>query len=368
MTDAIIVVGTMDFREELSAKEYAVRLSASHPVLYVERQAGPEHLLLDRALWPGRVTGAALRQESEKLWVYTPPAIFCAHNLSVALNALEQGVLAERLRAVLKRLDWQAAGMLIYQHNSAALLAALRPRRSAYVIIDEFVVPARGRRRAVIAALENELLRRTDAVLAAAATVHERVRQTRPEVIRFPSAVDLELFDPARYAAIPRTPRGVATVATFDERIDMALLAGVVRALPEYSFGFFGRDGGGLAGLRGLPNVTVHGQVPHADLPRLLAPHPVCLLPYARTPVTAGVSSLKLLEYLALGKAVVATPVADAQAWVNDIRIGATVDEWAAHIRAAAAETINVPARRARLVEHSYAARLATLRRVLEID
>lgn len=367
MTDAVIVIGTMDFREELSAKEYAIRLSERHAVLYVERQVGPEHLLFDRELWPGRVTGAALRRISGRLWVYTPPPVFIAHNMSTTLNGWEQAILVERLRAVLQQLGWTAAGMLIYQHNSAALIDGLRSRRSAYVIIDEFVATARGRRRAVISALENDLLRRTDAVLAAASTVFDRVRALRPDVIRFPSAVDLELFDPARYADILPQPRSVATVATFDERIDLGLMAGVLRALPDYSFHFFGRDGGGLGQLRGLANVLVHGPVPHADLPRLLAPHPVCLLPYARTAATAGVSSLKLLEYLALGKAVVATPVADTQAWTAEIRVGATVAEWVAHIRAASDARIAVPARRAALAKHSYTARLATLRRVLEI-
>jgi glycosyltransferase involved in cell wall biosynthesis len=48
--------------------------------------------------------------------------------------------------------------------------------------------------------------------------------------------------------------------------------------------------------------------VSHDDVPRVLAGFDVGLIPFRRTPLTAGVNPNKLYEYLAAGLPVVATP------------------------------------------------------------
>jgi glycosyltransferase involved in cell wall biosynthesis len=62
-----------------------------------------------------------------------------------------------------------------------------------------------------------------------------------------------------------------------------------------------------LAALRREPNVVVHRPVARAEVVALIAASDACLIPHARTPLTEGMSPLKLYEYLAGGRPVAAT-------------------------------------------------------------
>lgn len=325
-----VVIGTMDFTAEVSAARYARLLTREFPVLYVNPQRGPEHLLR-AGQWPWR--GEKLERLDERLWVYTPPTLFLLHNLSTGLNQLEQEWLGRRLRRVLGQLGLREHYLLIYQHNSAPLIERLRPVRSAYVIIDEFAAIAGSWRRRVIGTLEAELIRRADLVLVAAREVLERKRELRADLHRFPSAVETELFNPAAGAAVPVVPARIVAVSTFDERIDYDLLETVIGALPDRRFAFYGHHDDRLARLRRHPNVELHGAIPHREVPAAIAAAELCVMPYRVTVQTDAVSSLKLLEYLALGKPVLSTPIADAREHGANVTLAATAEEWVGVIR-----------------------------------
>ena len=66
------------------------------------------------------------------------------------------------------------------------------------------------------------------------------------------------------------------------------------------------------------------GRVPVEQVPGAIASMDVCLLPYEQSPWTAAIDSLKLYEYLACGKPVVATDVPAAHAAFAEglVRVG----------------------------------------------
>ncbi len=141
-----------------------------------------------------------------------------------------------------------------------------------------------------------------------------------------PNAVDYEGFQAAlrtagadalagplaELAAAPR-PR-IGYVGALNEKIDFDLLASVARRRPEWHFVLVG----GLDltgnphkadGLAALPNVHWTGRVGVEQVPHAIAAMDVCLLPYEQNPWTAAIDSLKLYEYFACGRPVVATDV-----------------------------------------------------------
>jgi hypothetical protein len=88
--------------------------------------------------------------------------------------------------------------------------------------------------------------------------------------------------------------------------------------------------------------------VPYADLPTWLAHAPVWLLPFHDTPLTRAVDPLKVHEYLAAGRRVVATPL-PALAGLADV-VAMPPDEagWLAALDAAlAAGPLTAPEREA---------------------
>ncbi len=75
------------------------------------------------------------------------------------------------------------------------------------------------------------------------------------------------------------------------------------------------------SGLLALSNVRWLGEVKNADIPSVLATFDVCLIPHLDSDYARSMSPLKLLQYLASGKPVVATDVSGLDIAHDLIRI-----------------------------------------------
>jgi UDP-galactopyranose mutase len=171
---------------------------------------------------------------------------------------------------------------------------------------------------AKLKALEAELMQAADVVFTGGTRLYEARRSHHDNLHCFPSSVDTRHFtaarsplpDPADQAAIPHPRLGFYGV--IDERIDLGLVAQVAQARPDWQLVLVGpvakidaRD------LPRLPNIHYLGQKDYDALPAYLAGWDVALMPFADNESTAFISPTKTPEYLASGRPVVSTPVAD---------------------------------------------------------
>jgi len=161
------------------------------------------------------------------------------------------------------------------------------------------------------AADERRLISEADLVAATSRPLLEKVRRIRPDVLALPNGGDAARFEalPARNAGpLARLPRPVvgyygAIAAWFD----VASVAEASRRHPEWSFALVGNtSGASLEALEGRPNVHLFGEVPYDVLPAYVAGFDVCTIPFERTPLTEATNPVKLYEYLATGKPIVA--------------------------------------------------------------
>jgi len=158
---------------------------------------------------------------------------------------------------------------------------------------------------------EARLVAESDLVLATSAPIFERLRKTRPDVLRLQNAADLSNFSrlpPRETSPLARLPRPVVgyygAIAEWFDAQGIALSAARRRGA---SYVLIGRESGAdLSALDGLPNVHRLGEVPYAGLPEHLAAFDVCTIPFRRTPLTEATNPVKLYEYLATGKPIVA--------------------------------------------------------------
>ncbi len=169
-----------------------------------------------------------------------------------------------------------------------------------------------------LARLERELFERADLVFTGGRSLCEAKRSQHHSVHCFPSSVDVAHYasaralraDPPDQARIPHPRLGFFGV--IDERMDLALLEAVATARPEWHLVMIGPvvkiDTHTLP--RSL-NIHYLGQRAYDDLPAFLAGWDVALMPFALNESTRFISPTKTLEYLAGGKPVVSTPVAD---------------------------------------------------------
>ncbi|MGZ8698055.1 MAG: glycosyltransferase, partial [Gaiellaceae bacterium] len=104
---------------------------------------------------------------------------------------------------------------------------------------------------------------------------------------------------------------------------------------------------GELARLCALPNVRWVGPKPYQELPRYVAAFDVGLIPYVQNRYTQSCFPLKVYEYLAAGKPVVASGLPELAEMEPDVVLAGDVAEFVAAVDEAAGASENgAPARR----------------------
>jgi glycosyltransferase involved in cell wall biosynthesis len=166
---------------------------------------------------------------------------------------------------------------------------------------------------------ERILLSAADVVFTGGARLFESKSRWHGNVHFFGCGVDASHFArprqhlsslPADVAALPRPVFGY--VGVIDERLDYALLGEMARAHPRASIVMIGpRVKIDAAELPTEPNIHWLGQRAYDVLPSYLGAFDVCLMPFALNEATRYINPTKTLEYMAAGKPIVSTAVAD---------------------------------------------------------
>lgn len=203
----------------------------------------------------------------------------------------------------------------LYTPLALELALALNPTTLVYDVMDDLAAFKDAPPELVVR--QRQALRRADVVFAGGRSLHRSmVRQGRADTLLFPSGVEPEHY--RLPTAEPRLPgqRPVAGyVGVLDERLDLGLIAGLAKALPEWDIKMYGPVAKiDPAGLPQAPNISYEGYTCYADLPAAMAGLDVALMPFALNEATRSISPTKTLEYLAAGLPVVSTRVPDVVA------------------------------------------------------
>ena len=168
---------------------------------------------------------------------------------------------------------------------------------------------------------EAALLQAADVVFTGGRSLYEVKRERHDNVHAFPSSIEAAHFaaarqpvsepDDQRHLARPR----LGYYGVIDERLDLELIDRVAAARPEWQIVMIGPvvkiD---AARLPRRANIHWLGGRGYAELPAYLGGWDVALMPFAINDATRYISPTKTPEYLAGGKPVVSTPVADVVA------------------------------------------------------
>ncbi len=192
-------------------------------------------------------------------------------------------------------------------------------------------------------------LRKSDLVLAVNDRLARRARAFQPAVRLVPNATHYDIL--AR-AALPETklaarmrriPRPVIGYMGWlhRTRLDTAILEALAEAHPSWSLVFLGPASSDRPlgdRLPRAPNVHVLPAVPYEHLPSYLAAFDVCILPNRINAYTDGNDPLKLYDYLATGKPIVATRTAGTERLTALIRVAADAASFVRAVEEALAE------------------------------
>jgi glycosyltransferase involved in cell wall biosynthesis len=166
------------------------------------------------------------------------------------------------------------------------------------------------------------LARTSDLVTTPSATLASRL-PGRVKVV--PNGVDLDAAGRACGDAIRAQyrPPVVGFVGAFEYFVDFGLVIDAAAFLPEVTFLLVG-GGRQLARVqqqvreRRLDNVVLTGAVPYPSNLDYVQAMDICLIPFAPGPIGDHAAPLKLYEYAAMRKPIVATPLQEVQATAGD--------------------------------------------------
>lgn len=222
-------------------------------------------------------------------------------------------------------------------HLAKALLPSAA--RSVFDLSDDFT-NYYGDAEKILANMK-DLAARTDKLLGVNEHVIELV--PHPDKKVFPNGTDYDVFqarNPA-YANPPHWPKPAGdryigfSGGLSRGKTDVELLDKLFRAFPSEKFLFVGfvDDPSLKHHIESFPNTRCVPAVPYHDLPHVIRSFDVAIIPHQINQRTKGNDLLKLMDYLAVGPPVVATPCSGLQHHADLVNLASTHEEFVQKVK-----------------------------------
>lgn len=329
------------------------RLARANRILYIEPWMELRPLLRrwrrGEFSW-NDLRGPRFEKVRENLHVYSPPG-WAPRAARVPLKPVTEVLYMMFLRRVVRRLGFARPILWLFMPQMEIFIGRFDEKLVIYHIVDEYAgysgVSAAWR--PVIQQMEERLARQADLVFVTSPALLERKRRLNERVLLVANAVDHEVFAafaaergcyplPADVAQVGRPIAGY--VGAINDKVDLPLLLEVACRCTDWSFVLVGpvkiedvEAQRALRSLQALPHVHFLGRKSVTEVPRYIAACDVCLLPYRINEWTKNIDSLKLYEYLACGKPVVATDVPAARRFADVVAVATGGEEVIASMR-----------------------------------
>jgi glycosyltransferase involved in cell wall biosynthesis len=244
-----------------------------------------------------------------------------------------------------------ATVLWLYDPCFAGCIGKTGERFAVYDCVDDYAEQAAAdeRMRSLVAAYDAMAASRSRLVFATARSLVERHRKHNPQthLVRnvgsfrdFARAADGSLS--AAEATLPRPIIGFAG-NFLPGKVDFTLLEAIASRRPEWTVLLVGpsRDGTeeALGRLASRVNVRWLGAKSYTDIPRYVAAFDVAIIPYLRNTYTQSCFPLKTFEYLAAGKAVVASGLPELEGISPHVVLADGADAFIAAVERALADT-----------------------------
>ncbi len=338
----------------MNRQQILSRLGTKHHVLYSQGLVKPSWILGrkkgDERPWS--IFGLVVKKDS--VLVDVPSLLFLETN---RFGRFGKQLKAYGLRHLKHRAlqAWgNARGPLIFYSFAPRFVdyvPHLQPNVTVYHAYDCYEKQAGWNK--ITALKHKKMINQADIVIASSELIGEWLKKGGArEVHVVPNAVDFSLFCPPKYMSQKDIPDDLRMIPTprigyfgnINRKVDLDVVAELASRNPSWSFVFVGGirnlDKKNLAALercQKLKNVFFLGHRQYGDVPKYLWAMDVAIAIYRLDDGmwTESGYPLKLHEYLASGKPVIASPLQAVLPFKNVVGLAKTVDEWEMAIKQA---------------------------------
>lgn len=289
------------------------RLSQAFDVLYVDPPFPADEREINGFLADTRLLARRLHKVDDSLTVFSPLRISPVNRPardSEMFRTMNAKCFARQLGSLAELIRWRQPLIWVYDPQAYLSIERLARRGLVYDCVDNF--PAFSWADPLTAEWDRKLTAQADVVLASSLALYQERSWDKEATYLVSNAADYAHFakvgsingEAPQLAGIARPRLGF--IGAIYEWVDLDLLATVAEARPDWQIVLIGPKQSGLS-LPERPNIHWLGSRDYALLPLYLQGLAVMLIPFLRNEITDHTNPIKLWEYLAAGKPVVAT-------------------------------------------------------------
>lgn len=295
-----------------------------------------------------------LFQYNDNLWVFTPKTIIESINwipfggLFDFMNKRNDKRFSREVKRAIKKLGFK--DYMLFDDNSMLtgyyLDQLLKPKYSVYLLRDAVTLVSYHAKHGT--RLEPKLINRYDLMVANSDFFADYGRKFNPHAYMIGQGCDVTMYSdtdgsmkiPDDLLAIKKKPIIGYVGALTTIRLDISVLIHIAKSKPDASLVLVGPEDEDFqnSDLHQLENVYFLGRKDPTELPGYIKGFDVALNPQLVNPITDINYPLKIDEYLALGKAVVATKTTFMQYFAEYTYLPSTKEEYIKAIDNALAE------------------------------
>ena len=176
---------------------------------------------------------------------------------------------------------------------------------------------------------EEHLLKSADLVITTSARLSKLIGQTAENLL-IRNAAEIERFDKVpEYLAYPSERPVVGYLGAIADWFDMSLVISAAHRFSGWDFVLVGDTAFcDVAEAKKLRNIKLIGEVPYTDVASWIHSFDVSFIPFKLTELTLCTSPVKVYEYLAAGKPVVATALPELQLMEDQVQIAENAEQF----------------------------------------
>lgn len=318
------------------------RLSRTNKVLYIEPKTYTVPELLKKSSIKRSLQNKRLKHVMNGLWVFRHPF----WGVSSRWPVIKQLGLRLRIHAIhraTRKLQMQHPILWVVDPRLGTVVKYFKKALVCYHVVDNYsAAPYYSEKiREDLKQAEKFILPIADLVIVTSPFLQKEKSKFNSNVHLVKNAVDYEQFSifqsfdnmPKDMEGIPKPIIGY--IGAINEKLDFELLAYIAHKRPQWSFVFIGdyvnnpKSSESYKFIQQHPsNVFLLGKRDVKEVPRYIHACDVCIMPYCRNDYTKAIDSLKLYEYFACGKPVVATDISVTRGYSQVVYIAKDGDDF----------------------------------------